>query len=97
MARVTPQKSSYINSSPNFHLNEIDEKIEIVFQNPIENELNIYSQKIITGITLIDLNGSIVKNFRGNSMDTSFISSGMYFIKILLDDGRIVTRKVIKK
>jgi uncharacterized delta-60 repeat protein len=84
-------------STSTLSVNEIDEKIEIVFQNPLENELNLYSQKIRTGITLIDLNGSIVKNFRGNSMDTSFISSGMYFIKILLDDGRIVTRKVIKK
>jgi uncharacterized delta-60 repeat protein len=84
-------------STSTLSVNEIDEKIEIVFQNPIENELNIYSQTKIKRISLINSSGSIIKNSESNYINTSFISSGIYFIKIYFENGGISTKKVIKK
>jgi len=84
-------------STSTLSISDIDKKIDVVIQNPIEDELNIYSQNKIKEISLINSSGSIIKQSKNNYINTSIISSGIYFIKISLDDGRIITRKVIKK
>lgn len=84
-------------SSSTLSINDFEEINNVVFQNPIENELKIYSQKEIKQITLIDFNGSIIRQSYSNQINTSNISSGIYIIRILFNDNSITSKKVIKK
>ncbi|MFD2908018.1 T9SS type A sorting domain-containing protein [Flavobacterium ardleyense] len=81
----------------NLSIADVDKIDEVHFLNPFENELNVYSENEIKELSLLNLNGSVVKNVGGKTIDTSFVSKGIYFLKIAFEDGTTLVRKVIKK
>lgn len=57
--------------------------------NPASGEVIIQSDKKITGITLIDMNGRIVKQFApsaNNRYNISTIRAGIYFVRVSVDE-----------
>ena len=72
-----------------------------VFPNPVSNVLNVSSEKsAITGITVTDLNGRIVKqanvsNLAKADVNVSELSAGVYLVNIKSDKGS-VTKKIVK-
>ena len=72
-----------------------------VFPNPATNLINVANgNSKITGVTLTDLNGRIVKqnafdNLSDVQIDISDLSVGMYMMEITSDEG-IATKKIIK-
>jgi len=74
-------------------VNELsDVKIE-VFPNPSDGNVNIITESMIEVINIYDIEGKFVQSTISN--DFEILSSGVYFIKITLDNGNNTIRKVI--
>lgn len=74
-------------------------KIEI-FPNPFKNALSIVGLNI-DKIIIINSNGNIVKQVESHQVnntiiETEFITNGFYIIEIVLKDGNVFRRKIVK-
>ena len=65
-----------------------------VYPNPVGNYLNIMGP--YETLTLMDVNGRIIKKSGDKIIDVTNITSGLYFLKIKSKDNKIVTKKIIK-
>jgi hypothetical protein len=83
---------------------ELHEQID-VFPNPVSSYLRLLNQSRfeIIMIRVIGLSGQIAYSYpnenRGNWMDIPMdgLISGFYFVQIVLENGRTVTKKIIKE
>lgn len=73
-----------------------------LFPNPVDDKLTITSKEFINAITVYSVSGQVLKkiNLSTNSsttkqMDISFLSAGIYFVKVKTDKG-IGISKIIK-
>jgi len=81
-------------------LSESEEKNNIsIYPNPTTDYLYIKSDLDIKDIQISDLNGRIINNleFQDNKMNLASLQTGIYFAKISDINGKIVTKKIIKK
>lgn len=75
----------------------------IVFPNPADNVINIDSKKRIKAVYLYDVFGKLVytENERSNSksffIKTGFLPSGLYLLKIILEEGAYSEKILIQK
>ena len=67
-------------------------KIEI-FPNPSIGKVNIISEKMIDIVKVFDLEGKFLKSVKSNNFEIS--SVGVYFIKVIFNDGNYAIRKII--
>jgi len=73
-----------------------------VFPNPVTNILTINSKELISDITLLSLDGKLIKKELVNSaridyqMNISGIPNGVYLVHITSIDGRTITKKIVK-
>lgn len=72
-----------------------------IFPNPAKEFVNICAEQFITSIDVIDYYGKLIKseklNGKKNKIFISDLNSGFYFVKIKLDNGVVVNRKLIVK
>ncbi len=70
----------------------------ILYPNPTSNQLTINSELKINEITIIDIAGKSIKTPKPttNTINVSNLSSGIYFIKLITDEGTI-TKKFVKQ
>ncbi|CAN0559520.1 unnamed protein product, partial [Ectocarpus sp. 12 AP-2014] len=79
-----------------------NEKVILVYPNPLKEEFNIgFKNQITSGtIILLDIGGRILNTYTFNKVDEYTVQfnhpEGMYLIKILLDDGTQRYFKIIK-
>ncbi len=70
-----------------------------MFPNPTQNELRLISNQIIDKISIIDINGRLLKSIVASDMnysiDISSFSKGIYFIEIQFGEFKS-TKKFIK-
>jgi len=81
-------------------LSESEEKNNIsIYPNPTTDYLFIKSDLDIKDIQISDLNGRIINNleFLDNKMNLTSLQTGIYFAKISDINGKILTKKIIKK
>ncbi len=81
-------------------LSESEEKNNIsIYPNPTTDYLFIKSDLDIKDIQISDLNGRIINNleFQDNKMNLTSLQTGIYFAKISDINGKILTKKIIKK
>lgn len=81
-------------------LSETDEKSKLsIYPNPTTDYLYIKSDTEIKEIQISDLNGRIINNlnFQDNKMNLTSLQTGIYFAKISDENGKIITKKIIKK
>lgn len=78
--------------------NFIENKLSL-FPNPVVDNLFINTSDKINQITLYDSTGKLVAIIKcsSNSIPTDKLTKGVYFLKIELDDDKILYRKFIKK
>tara|TARA_R110002074_G_scaffold237724_2_gene409657 strand:- start:895 stop:1293 length:399 start_codon:yes stop_codon:yes gene_type:complete len=78
-------------------LNEIDDNVLELFPNPSTGLINIKSKIGIKKTLVLDLNGEIIDENEKTreKMDLSHLSPGFYFVKIILEDNRIINRRII--
>ena len=67
-----------------------------VYPNPVQNTLTIHSELPIDNIQIYTLLGQLIHKTKNNQVDISFLSSGLYFVSILID-GKSSIKKFIKK
>lgn len=72
-----------------------------LYPNPSSNSVTIASSESnLKNITIIDLSGKIVKSVDTSNASTSLdilnFSKGIYIVKITLDNGNVVTKKLVK-
>jgi hypothetical protein len=83
-------------------LNEIEFVAGNIYPNPVEDLLNIDLFNIDTeaNLAIVDAMGRVVLNetlnTAQNNIDISSLNEGVYFVKIA-QDGKIMTRKVVKQ
>lgn len=81
---------------------EMDANQFAIYPNPSSNLLNIKGNTMIDKVSLIDLNGRILKEFNFNTqtlhaqLDLTDLTNGIYFLEIKFDQGNTI-KKIIKK
>ncbi len=73
----------------------------LVYPNPTNNKLNVETLDSLKEVSISDFTGKVVfynKDVRNKklSIDISMFSSGLYIVKVVLDNGEIVSKKIIK-
>ena len=70
------------------------------YPNPVTDILNINSQKAVNSVEIFNLTGQKVQNnakVQNGQINMSALNSGLYVIRVTLENGVIETFKVIKK
>jgi hypothetical protein len=76
--------------------------VEALFPNPTTGRFSVTFSKALDGaqISLTDVNGKVVQQFKasGNRIDfnLSAVAAGVYLVRIE-DNGRVITKKVVKQ
>ncbi|SMC88656.1 T9SS-dependent choice-of-anchor J family protein [Moheibacter sediminis] len=71
------------------------------YPNPVKDELNITSDKVVQSVSVYNLAGQQVStqklNVTNGKVSTSSLAPGVYVFRAVLDGGQVETFKVIKK
>ena len=81
-------------------LSESEERnIISIYPNPTTDYLYIESDLDIKDIQISDLNGRVINNleFQDNKINLASLQTGIYFAKISDINGKILTKKIVKK
>ena len=71
----------------------------LVYPNPTNGIFNIYSNSTINSISIYDVNGRLLSlvESTSNSIDLTGFENGLYIVKIILQDGVVVSKKIVKQ
>ncbi|MCQ2309722.1 MAG: T9SS type A sorting domain-containing protein [Bacteroidales bacterium] len=73
----------------------------LVYPNPVSGNVNVKvpSGAEIESVSLFDISGRLVKAQQSGfgSIDISGLATGMYVMKVALDDGKVFEEKIVKK
>lgn len=81
----------------------IENKLKInIFPNPTLDNLQIIANAPLNSIQLINLEGKVLikqENINNNQykLQLTYLSTGIYFINVILSNGEIITKKIIKQ
>ncbi len=78
------------------NINEISDKNIITVENPVKNKINIQSEEKITSLQLYNLDGKLIRSTNNKDMHISDLSKGNYLLSIQLENGKTVSKKIIK-
>ncbi len=77
------------------------DEIISIYPNPSQGKFKITSSENIVNYTILNQLGKIIYNSNANTtnaeVDIQHLQMGIYFVKIALERGEIVTKKIIKK
>jgi hypothetical protein len=82
--------------------NSVQGSSSFIIQNPVGNKLQIHSigkTKLPKQICIRDLQGKSIMNiehYNSEDIDMSGIAPGIYFLEMLLEDGRSITQRIIR-
>ena len=88
-------------TTENLAINTVNKKELKIYPNPIKDYLAVDTsfQNQIASIEIINTLGQVVlkENNVTNRIDTDKLQAGVYVAKIILKDGKVINRKIIKK
>jgi hypothetical protein len=81
--------------------NKLSEKAQM-YPNPVANELFINTNDAVSKVTISSMRGQVIGSYdliskSNTTINTSSLSSGMYFVTFTGKDGSLVTKKMIKQ
>lgn len=77
---------------------EFSKKTIDVYPNPSTGNINIDSEEEIKRISIYDLQGRVLKQIRGNQSQLELpTATGLYLLKISLENGNNINKKVLKQ
>ena len=88
--------ASYNTACPLMDTDEV-RRSEIIIQNPIEKELTYSSKEKIDKIDVYSVDGKLIRSVKDNNRSMLSFSAGMYFAKIYFHNGKVITKKLVKK
>lgn len=68
-----------------------------VYPNPFKDILSIESTENIEQLELYSMEGRSIKKVNSSSIEVSDLSSGMYFVKLKTETGKLGVKKILKK
>ncbi len=68
-----------------------------LYPNPTSGILNIHSEKEVQNLVIFDLNGKKINEQKSSRIDVSFLPKGVYIVQIKLLNGKVETKKLVKK
>lgn len=70
-----------------------------IYPNPVQNQLNIASDKAVKEVQIINSLGKLVYKAQGNSsqIGTDSLPGGIYMVTVLFEDGQTHTQRIIKQ
>ena len=74
----------------------ISENEITIYPNPINDILNIKTDKKISEIKLYNIEGNLLSTTKEKTINISKFASGNYVVQVLLEDGKQITKKIIK-
>ncbi|MGB1019372.1 MAG: ELWxxDGT repeat protein [Chitinophagales bacterium] len=85
-------------TSGNVGISNLQEFEVNAFPNPLGNVLNISSEEKLKSISLVNINGAVIKSFNPSlkSFDVSTVSKGIYFLEVTSAEKKSII-KIIKK
>lgn len=69
----------------------------VIYPNPATDVVNVESKENVTSVEIIGLSGQKLFNSNAKQINVSHLSKGIYIVKVLLENGKIETHKLIKK
>lgn len=90
----TTCNDAFLSTSDN--LNILTDKV-IVYPNPIENLLQIQSKNKTKKVTIYSIDGKLLHSQNDASVNMTSFSKGIYIIKIVFENNKTHTQKIIKK
>ena len=84
------------NTTSSHSANEYEEQTFSVYPNPVQNTLHIQSTSPIEYYELFNALGQLQLSGNTNQVNCSDLKHGAYWLRVVLEDGQIVTRKVVK-
>ncbi|MFK7787803.1 MAG: T9SS type A sorting domain-containing protein [Crocinitomicaceae bacterium] len=76
---------------------EMNEKSELhVYPNPFETKLTVNSELPIDHVELLDASGRVLIYTAQSTLDVSTLRSGAYFCRVILTNGSVSVKKVMK-
>jgi hypothetical protein len=70
---------------------------DCLFPNPVQTDLQIKLNETITSIEVIDITGCRLLQSNSTVLNVTDLPAGIYFAKIVSENGRIVTGKFVKE
>lgn len=67
------------------------------YPNPVKDELNITSESGVKKASVYDVSGKLIMNSNSKNVNTSSLESGVYMVRVELENGQVETFKIIKK
>ncbi|MFC3161038.1 T9SS type A sorting domain-containing protein [Chryseobacterium arachidis] len=74
----------------------IKTSLDIVFENPVKQNLVYSAKEKISKMEIYSPDGKLVKTIKENNSNVSELSKGVYFAKVTFDNGKSITKKIIK-
>lgn len=70
---------------------------EITFESPVKQDLVYHSKEKLSRIEIYSIDGKLLKTVKESNSDVSELSKGVYFAKIIFENGKVSTKKFSKK
>ncbi len=97
-AAKTSDKIIWFENKGPLGIEENTTNLFILYPNPTNGLLNIISSTSISEVTVYNNLGQLLlTSEEKNQVDISALSEGIYFVKIKDENGRIETKKIVKK
>lgn len=81
----------------NLSTSDIASKNNFLIENPVKDLLKIHSKEKITSVQLYNVAGQLVKTSNSQNMTVKELSKGNYILKIQLENGTVISEKIIKE
>lgn len=76
---------------------DLDEKEVLIYPNPTNGSVEVLTEKTIKEIKLFTISGQKVRNYdKNSSLSLADLPKGIYVLSIQLNDGKIISKKIIK-
>ncbi len=89
-AKIRNNTTTGVNEIANLRLDGI------LFPNPSQNEISVKINSIFNKIEILDFRGSLILEAKEKTIDISNLPNGIYFAKIITENGGLFTSKFIK-
>ncbi|CAH0282895.1 T9SS type A sorting domain-containing protein [Chryseobacterium sp. Bi04] len=66
------------------------------FENPVKQNLIYHTKERLKSIEIYNLNGKRIKNIESNGTSISEVPKGVYMVKVVFENGKTTTKKLIK-
>jgi len=77
--------------------NEVSIDNKILIENPVKGQLNIQTKETITSLQLYNVTGQLVKTATSQNISVKELAKGNYILKIQLENGKVISEKIVKE